>query len=144
MLQNNESRFIPTHPAPEDGVQVGGHGGKGALIISGDKCKKPCASKELKFYEATQAEGPIKMYHDAHLIPQFYGVEQKQVDGETVNYVVMENLTFGFNKYAPTKKGESNSSFGFRSLCLLVLMLLTAVKFQTGYRRFENGNTDVG
>ena len=106
MLQNNESRFIPTHPAPEDGVQVGGHGGKGALIISGDKCKKPCASKELKFYEATQAEGPIKMYHDAHLIPQFYGVEQTQVDGETVNYVVMENLTFGFNKYAPTKKGR--------------------------------------
>lgn len=98
MPQDNESRFIPTHPAPVDGVQVGGHGGKGALVICGEKCKKPCAGKELKFYEATQAEGPIKMYHDAQLIPRFFGVEQAQVEGEAVTYVVMENLTFGFQK----------------------------------------------
>jgi len=94
---DNESRFIPSHPAPEDGVQVGGHGGKDALIIEGEKCKKHGPPKETKFYELTQVEGPIKEYHDAHLIPHFYGIEKITNDeGETRDYIVMENLTHGF------------------------------------------------
>lgn len=92
-------------PAPSSALQAGGHGGDKSMLFEGARCLKPAlAPKERAWYESLAA-GTLHPLAAA-VAPRFYGVVARPVVDDathttrTVDYLVLENTTFGMAWFA--------------------------------------------
>ncbi|KAH3767104.1 inositol hexakisphosphate kinase 3 [Pelomyxa schiedti] len=81
--------------ARQDG-QVGGHGGAGALLFENGRVLKPATCpKEVAFYKQVAA-GHAPHAVKFHLVPQFFGTEERDTPYGRINYFIMEDMLQGF------------------------------------------------
>lgn len=110
-------------PAPSSALQAGGHGGDKSMLFEGARCLKPAlAPKERAWYESLAA-GTLHPLAAA-VAPRFYGVVARPVVDDathttrTVDYLVLENTTFGMAWFATRPSFHTLISLSFPNVAL--------------------------